>query len=106
LARDKFCRKVDVQSGSDPATELGALPAIPLTPFTIPDPNEYNEENDMRFESVSGSDGFGCFNAASGSMKGIEAAIFWEASSFGVKSGSPDSEEDDRLRFVSSREAR
>jgi hypothetical protein len=63
----------------------------------IPEPNEYNEENDMRLDSVSGSDGLSCLKAASGSMKGREAAILWEASSLGVRSGSPDSEEEDML---------
>lgn len=41
-------------SGSDSATELG--PLLPLVPLYIAEPREYNEENDMRFDSVSPSD--------------------------------------------------
>jgi hypothetical protein len=68
--------------------ELGPLPAIPLALVMMADPKEYNEEKDMRLDSVSRSTVVGCLNAASGSINGMETAIFWEASSLGVKSGS------------------
>ena len=62
-------------SDSEPATELGPLPVMPLAPCTIADPKEYSDEKDSLFESVSGSVALEGLRAASGRMNVPEGVI-------------------------------
>lgn len=88
-AVESCCNLRILFSGSEPATELGPLPAKPLpTPCTMADPREYKDERERRLlASWSTSTGLAGRSAASGSMNWPAAgAIFRADSSLAVKS--------------------
>lgn len=80
-----LCCDHDILSGSESATELGALAIAPLARSMSPDPKLYRDEKDMRLESRSGSD-LEASGAASGSDSAVEIWSFWRPSSVGVLS--------------------